>query len=122
MTAILTAVWRKKAIKGNVPVVGAAVLAWSRYTPRNIAGRALFFVLAALATLTPIGVGACFLFGLYPMTKLGFAAFNVCFGALIGTVVTPFVTLAAMAESQSSHWSAINGVSGRRSLADSHRE
>jgi hypothetical protein len=34
------------------------------------------------------------------MTKLGFAAFNVCFGALIGTVVTPFVTLAAMAENQ----------------------
>jgi hypothetical protein len=39
-------------------------------------------------------------FGLCPMTKLGFAAFNVCFGALIGTVVTPLVTLAAMAENQ----------------------
>lgn len=101
MTAILTAVWRHKSVKGNVPAVGANVLAWSRFVPRNIARRALFFVLAALATLTPIGVAVCFGFGLYPMTKGGFAAFNVCFGALIGTVVTPFVTLAAMAESQS---------------------
>jgi hypothetical protein len=107
MTAILTAVWRKKAIKGNVPVVGAAVLAWSRYTPHNIVGRAVFFVLAALATLAPIGVAMSVGFGLYPMTKLGFAAFNVCFGALIGTVVTPFVTLAAMAESQGALSSAL---------------
>jgi hypothetical protein len=100
MTVILTAVWRRKGIKGNVPPVGAAVLAWSRYAPRNIVGRALFFVLAALATLAPLGVAASAGFGLCPMTKLGFAAFNVCFGALIGTVVTPFVTLAAMAENQ----------------------
>jgi len=101
MTVILTAVWRRNALAGRVPVVGAAVLAWSRFTPHNIAGRALFFVLAALATLAPIGVAVCFWFRLYPMTKPGFAAFNVGYGALVGTVVTPFVTLAAMAESQS---------------------
>jgi hypothetical protein len=53
-------------------------------------------VILSLATLTPLGVAACWWFGLYPMTKLGFAAFNVCFGVLIGTVVTPFITLAAM--------------------------
>jgi hypothetical protein len=100
MTVILTAVWRRKGIKGNVPVVGAAVLAWSRFTPRNIVGRVLFFVFAALATLAPLGVAVSAGFGLCPMTKLGFAAFNVCFGALIGTVVTPLVTLAAMAENQ----------------------
>jgi hypothetical protein len=100
MTVILTAVWRKKAIKGKIPVLGAAVLAWSRYTPRNIVGRAVFFAFAALATLAPIGVAASVGFGLYPMTKVSFAAFNICFGALLGTVVTPFVTLAAMAESK----------------------
>lgn len=105
MTVILTAVWRKKAIKGNVPGVGPVVLAWSKYTPRSIVGRAFFFVLAALATLAPIGVAVSVGFELYPMTKAGFAAFNVCFGALIGTIVTPFVTLAAIAEGQNSHWS-----------------
>lgn len=106
MTAILTAVWRKKGIRGGLPRVGTVVLACSRFVPRNIVWRALFFVLAALATLTPIGVAVCFGFGLYPMTKQGFAAFNVCFGALIGTVVTPFVTLAAMADSQGPNSSA----------------
>jgi hypothetical protein len=100
MTVILTAVWRRKGIKGNVPVVSAGVLAWSRHIPRNIVGRAFFFVLAALATLAPIGVAVSAGFGLCPMTKQGFAVFNVGFGALIGTVVTPFVTLAAMAENQ----------------------
>jgi hypothetical protein len=96
MTVILTMVWRKKAAKGAVPVVGSAIRRWARFAPRNILGRALFFVILSLATLTPIGVAACWWFGLYPMTKLSFAAFNVCFGALIGTVVTPFITLAAM--------------------------
>jgi hypothetical protein len=100
MTVILTAVWRGKGAKGNIPVVGAAVLAWSRHIPRNIVGRAFFFVLAALATLAPIGVVVSAGFGLCPMTKQGFAVFNVGFGALLGTVVTPFVTLAAMAENQ----------------------
>jgi hypothetical protein len=100
MTVILTVVWRRKGIKGDIPVVGAVVLAWSRHIPRNIAGRAFFFVLAALATLAPIGVAVSAGFGLCPMTKQGFAVFNVGFGALLGTVVTPFVTLAAMAENQ----------------------
>ena len=100
MTIILTLVWRGKAAKGTVPSVGTEVLGWSRFIPRSIAGRALVFVLLALVTLTPIGVAVCFWFELYPMTKLSFAAFNVCFGTLIGTVVTPFVTLAAMAENQ----------------------
>jgi hypothetical protein len=100
MTIILTMIWRKRAVKGALPRVGADVLAWSRFTPRNIVGRALFFVLLALAMLMPIGVAVCFCFGLYPMTKLSFAAFNVCYGTLIGTVVTPFVTLAAMAKFQ----------------------
>jgi hypothetical protein len=107
MTVILTAVWRRNARKEGVPLIGTGVPAWSRFTPRNIVGRALFFVLAALVTLAPIGVAVCFGFRLYPMTKSGFAAFNVGFGALIGTVVTPFVTLAAIAESQSPHWSAV---------------
>jgi hypothetical protein len=100
MTVILTMVWRKKAGRGTVPLVGSAVLVWSRFTPRNIVGRALFFALLALATLAPIGVAVCFLFGLYPMTKLGFAVFNVCYGAVIGTVVTPFVTLVAIGDCQ----------------------
>jgi hypothetical protein len=100
MTVILTAVWRRKAVKGNVPVVGARVLAWSRFIPRNFVGRALFFALAALVTLAPLGVAVSAALGLCPMTRAGFAAFNVCFGALLGTVVTPFVTLAAMAENQ----------------------
>jgi hypothetical protein len=100
MTIILTLVWRRKAAKGAIPLVGTGVLAWSRFIPRNIAGRALVFVFLALVTLTPIGVAVCFSFGLYPMTKLSFAAFNVCYGTLIGTVVTPFVTLAAMAANQ----------------------
>jgi hypothetical protein len=100
MTVILTVVWRKKAIKGGLPVVGTAVLAWSRYIPRNTVARALFFVLAALATLMPIGVAVCFGFGLYPMTKLGFAALNVSFGALIGTTVTPLITLSAIADAR----------------------
>jgi uncharacterized BrkB/YihY/UPF0761 family membrane protein len=100
MTIILTLLWRKNAANGAIPFVGAAVLAWSRLTPRNIVGRTLFFVFLALATLMPIGVAACFCFGLYPMTKLSFAAINVCYGTLVGAVVTPWVTLAAMAESQ----------------------
>jgi hypothetical protein len=100
MTIILTLVWRQKAAKGGVPSVGANILAWSRFVPRNIIGRALLFVLLGLATLMPIGVAVCFSFGLYPMTKLGFAALNVCYGILMGTVVTPIVTLAAMAELQ----------------------
>lgn len=100
MTLILTLLWRKNAAKGTVPRVGATVLAWSRFTPRNIVGRAMLFVFLALATLMPIGVAVCFHFGLYPMTKLSFAAVNMGYGTLIGTVVTPWVTLAAMAESQ----------------------
>jgi hypothetical protein len=113
MTVILTVVWRKKgAAGGAVPMVGSAVRAWARFTPRNIPGRALFFVILALATLTPMGVAACWWFGLYPMTKLGFAAFNVCFGALIGTVVTPFITLAAMFD---------GALTDRRDAPVSHR-
>jgi len=98
MTIILTMVWRRNAAKGAIPMVGEDILAWSRLAPRNILVRALFFVLLAMATLMPIGVAVCACLGLYPMTKLSFAAFNVCYGTLIGTVVTPFVTLAAMAE------------------------
>ena len=100
MTIILTLLWRKNAASGSIPAVGATVLAWSKFAPRNIAARALFFVFLALATLMPIGVAACFCFGLYPMTKLSFAAVNMGYGTLIGTVVTPWVTLVAMAESQ----------------------
>ena len=100
MTLILTLVWRKNAAKGTVPSVGTTVLAWSRFTPHNIVGRAMFFVFLALATLMPIGVTVCFYFGLYPMTKLSFAAVNIGYGTLIGSVVTPWVALAAMAESQ----------------------
>lgn len=100
MTIILTLLWRKNAASGSIPSVGATVLAWSRFAPRNIVARAVFFVFLALATLMPIGVAVCFCFGLYPMTKLSFAAVNMAYGTLIGTVVTPWVTLVAMAESQ----------------------
>ena len=99
MTIILTLLWRKNAVRGTIPSVGATVHAWSRFAPRNIAARALFFVFLSLATLMPIGVAVCFYFGLYPMTKLSFAAINMAYGTLIGTVVTPWVTLVAMAES-----------------------
>lgn len=100
MTIILTLLWRKNAARGTIPSVGARVLAWTRFAPRNIVARALFFVFLALATLMPMGVAVCFCFGLYPMTKLSFAAVNVCYGTLVGTVVTPWVTLVAMAEGQ----------------------
>lgn len=99
MTIILTLLWRKNAVRGTIPSVGATVHAWSRFAPRNIVARALFFVFLSLATLMPIGVAVCFYFGLYPMTKLSFAAINMAYGTLIGTVVTPWVTLVAMAES-----------------------
>ena len=54
--------------------------------------------LAAQATLTPLGVAVCIWFELYPMSKQGFAMVNICYGVVIGSVVTPFITLAAMAE------------------------
>jgi hypothetical protein len=98
MTVILTVVWRMRATKETIPAVGARVLAWSRFIPRNVVGRALLFVLAAQATLTPLGIGVCIFFELYPMSKLGFAMVNVCYGVVVGTVVTPFITLAAMAD------------------------
>jgi hypothetical protein len=98
MTLILTMVWRTRAAKGVVPAVGSGVLAWSKFAPRNVVGRALLFMLAALATLAPLGIAVCIWFELYPLSKLGFAMVNVCYGAVIGTLVTPFITLAAMAE------------------------
>jgi hypothetical protein len=98
MTVIVTLVRRTRATKGAVPEVGPRVLAWSKFIPRNVIGRALIFVFASLATLTPLGVALCSWFGLYPMSKLGFAMVNVCYGTVIGTVVTPFIALAAMAE------------------------
>ena len=98
MTVILTMVWRTRAAKGAVPAVGSRVLAWSKFIPRNVVGRALLFVLAAQATLTPLGVAVCIWFDLYPMSKQGFAVVNICYGVVVGSVVTPFITLAAMAE------------------------
>jgi hypothetical protein len=98
MTVILTMVWRARAAKGAVPAVGPRVLAWSKFIPHHVVGRALLFVLAAQATLTPLGVAVCIWFELYPMSKLGFAVVNICYGVLVGSVVTPFITLAAMAE------------------------
>jgi hypothetical protein len=102
MTAILTLVWRAqaKAGKGTAASVGSRVLSWSRFVPRNVIGRALLFVLAAMVTLLPLGVAVCDWFDLYPMTKQGFALVNVCYGTLVGTVVTPFITLVAIAEQQ----------------------
>jgi hypothetical protein len=97
MTIILTVVWRRNVANGTAPRVGAKVFAWSSVVPRNILVRVIFFVLLAMVTLMPVGIAICVLFGLYPMTKLSFAAFNVGYGMLIGTVVTPYVTLAAMA-------------------------
>jgi hypothetical protein len=100
MTVLLTMMWRARAAKGAVPEVGSRVLAWSRFVPRNAIGRALLFALAAMATLMPLGVAVCIWFGLYPMSKQGFAMVNVCYGAVIGAVVTPLITLVAMAERQ----------------------
>jgi len=102
MTVILTLVWRVQAQagKGTAASVGSRVLSWSRFVPRNVIGRALLFVLAAMVTLLPLGVAVCDWFDLYPMTKQGFALVNVCYGALIGTAVTPFITLVAIAEQQ----------------------
>src|SRR5882757_7501816 len=102
MTVILTLVWRVQAQagKGTAASVGSRVLSWSRFVPRNVIGRALLFVLAAMVTLLPLGVAVCDWFDLYPMTKQGFALVNVCYGALVGTVVTPFITLVAIAEQQ----------------------
>jgi len=97
-TVILTMVWRVRAAKGGVPDVGWRVLTWSRYVPSNAIGRALLFVLAAMATLMPLGVAVCIGFGLYPLSKEGFALVNVCYGVVIGSVVTPLITLIAMAE------------------------
>jgi len=98
MTVILTMVWRARATKGAVPAVGSRVLAWSRFVPHNVVGRALLFVLAAQATLTPLGVAVCIWFDLYPMSKQGFAVVNICYGVVVGSVVTPFITLAAITE------------------------
>jgi hypothetical protein len=100
MTVLLTMMWRARAAKGAVPAVGPRVLTWSRLVPRNTMGRALLFVLAAMVTLMPLGVAVCIWFGLYPMSKQGFAMVNVCYGAVIGAVVTPLITLVAMAERQ----------------------
>jgi uncharacterized membrane protein len=97
-TVILTIMWRVRAAKGAVPEVGSRVLTCSRFVPRNAIGRALLFVLAAMVTLMPLGVAVCIWCGLYPLSKEGFAMVNVCYGVVIGAVVTPLITLVAMAE------------------------
>jgi hypothetical protein len=111
MTVILTMVWRKRVATGVVPAVRSGALAWLKFVPRNVAGRALLFVLAAQATLMPLGVAVCMWFELYPMSKQGFAMVNVCYGAVIGSVVTPFITLAAMAERRIAERKGVSGNS-----------
>jgi hypothetical protein len=98
MTVIQTLVLRKQGAKGALPAVWPRVLSWSKFAPRNVVARAVLFVLMGMVTLMPIGAAVCVLFDLYPMTKVGFWAVNVGYGVLMGAVVTPVVTLAAMAD------------------------
>jgi len=98
MTLVLTVVLRLRIRKGAVAAIDSGALPWRRFTPRHVITRAFVFTLAAMATLMPIGVGICALFELYPLSKAAFAAVNVGYGASIGVLVTPFVALAAMAD------------------------
>lgn len=100
MTLVLTLIVRARVRKGALPA-----LEWPHgerglmaFIPQNLLLRALALGLTAVVLLVPPGLVIVALTGILPLTKLGFLAFNLAFGAVVGLVMARFVVLTALAD------------------------
>ena len=98
MTVIMTLVLRARFRR--TPPGGVIVPRPFALVPRNLVLRTTLFIVVAVIVLTPLRLGACVLFGLYPLSELGFSALNVASGIVIALVVMPPIFLAALADAR----------------------
>ena len=104
MTLLLTQIVRARVRRGSLPALNwpRAERGMMRFIPQNYPLRALALGLLAVVLLVPTGVLIFALFDralhLLPLTRSGFVAFNITYGAIVGAVMARFVVLPALAD------------------------
>lgn len=100
MTIGLTLMIRAQVRRATMPALvwAAADRDAARRLPRSLLARAAVLALGATVVFVPAALALVGVAGVLPLSREGFAVFNIVYGACIGAVVTRYVVLAALAD------------------------
>lgn len=100
MTIGLTLMIRGAVRAGTMPALNASPADRSvlGILPASLPLRAALLALVATVIFVPAGLAVVTAAGLLPLSRVGFAVFNIVYGSCIGAAMTPSVVLAALAD------------------------
>lgn len=97
MTFVITALIEARVRRGAVRALAPAdVPPLLLLLPRSRVARAIACALLALVLFVPLGLAVCAPLHIVPLTRPSFLLFNMVFGAIVGAVMAPLVTLRAL--------------------------
>lgn len=96
MTILMTRALRWRVRTGRLKTGGGGGRDLGAATAFSLLGRASRYSLAGLLVLAPIALAAIHFLALLPMSREGFAIFNVSYGAAVAVALTPLVVFGAL--------------------------